>query len=126
MTQPFRFNSLFLAFSLFAIAIQSRGVSAAKPDFEKDVAPLLVQRCLECHGSVDPSGGLDVSQHKTLTRGGESGLAIEFGGKSFLLERLVSGEMPPEKNGKSQALPENEIAVFLHFTMLPRRIRFLL
>ena len=112
MLQSIRFHNLFLAFILLAIAIQSQGTFAAEPDFEGDVAPLIVQHCLECHGSVDPSGGLDLSQHKTLIRGGDSGLAIDSVGKSLLLERLVSGEMPPEKNGTSQALPANEIAVF--------------
>jgi len=97
---------------MLAIAIQLQPATAAEPDFERDVAPLFVQRCLECHGSVDPSGGLDLSQHKTLIRGGDSGLAIDSDGKSLLLERLGSGEMPPEKNGKSQLLPANEIAVF--------------
>ena len=101
-----------LAYSLLATAIPTRSASSAEPDFEREVAPLLVQRCLECHGSVDSSGGLDLSTYKTLIRGGDSGSAIESKEKSLLLERLVSGEMPPEKNGKSQALPENEVAVF--------------
>ena len=103
---------VFVACSLLASAIQTRVASSAEPDFEREVAPLLVQRCLECHGSVDASGGLDLSQHKTLLSGGDSGLAIESKEKSLLLERLLSGEMPPEKNGKSQALPESEVAVF--------------
>ncbi len=107
-----RFNHVFLVIITLAFAIRSDSTCAAEPDFEPDVAPLLVQRCLECHGSVDPSGGLDLSQHKTLLLGGDSGTAIESAGMSHLLERLVSGEMPPEKNGKSQALPESEIAVF--------------
>ena len=99
-----------LAVIAIAVANYSLNLLSAEPDFEREVAPLLVQRCLECHGSVDPSGGLDLSQYNTLMRGGESGLAIDAAGKSLLLERLVAGEMPPEKNGKSQALPENEIA----------------
>ncbi len=93
-------------------ALEPWSAISAEPDFERDVAPLIVQRCLECHGSADSSGGLDLSQHKTLLRGGDSGLAIESNEKSLLLERLVSGEMPPEKNGKSQALPANEVAIF--------------
>jgi hypothetical protein len=86
--------------------------SAAEPDFERDVAPLIVQRCLECHTAVDPSGGLGLTQHAALLRGGDSGPAIGAADKSLLLERLLSGEMPPDKNGKSQALPASEIAIF--------------
>ncbi len=108
-----RFKDVFLVFVTLAIASPLQNVAfAAEPDFERDVAPLLVQRCLECHGSVDPSGGLDLSQHNRLIRGGDSGLVINSTGQSLLLERLVHGEMPPEKNGKSQALPEKEIAIF--------------
>ena len=112
MIKPKRFHPSLLACFLLATAIQTRNATSAEPDFERDVAPLFVQRCMECHGSVDPSGGLDLSQHKTLIRGGESGSGIEPNGKSLILERLVSGEMPPEKNGKSQALPADEIAIF--------------
>ena len=94
-----------LATSLFTFAIDS--------DFEGDVAPLIVQRCLECHSAVDPSGGLDLTKYESLMRGGDSGLAIKLSGESsLLLSRLISGEMPPEKNGTSQALSENELSVF--------------
>ena len=84
-------------------------------DFERDVAPLLGQRCLECHCAVDPSGGLDLTNYATLMRGGDSGSAITTTPateSSLLLQRLISGEMPPEKNGQSQALSESEIAIF--------------
>ena len=92
-------------------------VLGKESDFERDVAPLIVQRCLECHSSIDPSGGLDLTNYKTLMRGGDSGLAIDSTGESsLLLKRLVSGEMPPEKNGKSQALSELEMAVFQSWT----------
>ena len=82
-------------------------------EFERDVAPLIVQRCLECHSATDPSGGLDLSSYETLKLGGDSGPAIDSESPaSLLLTRLVSGEMPPEKNGKPQVLPEREISVF--------------
>ncbi len=84
-----------------------------EPDFERDVAPLIVQRCLECHSSVDPSGDLDLTNYQSLMRGGDSGLAIESNpDSSLLVKRLVNGEMPPEKNGKPQVLTELELAVF--------------
>ncbi len=98
-------SMLVLAESPFAFSIES--------DFERDVAPLIVQRCLECHSAVDPSGGLDLTRYNTLMQGGDSGLAIDAAVESsLLLKRLSSGEMPPEKNGKSQALSGDEVAVF--------------
>ncbi len=91
----------------------SHSVFSFDSDFERDVAPLIVQRCLECHSEVDPSGGLDLTRYDTLMRGGDSGLAIDVAdASSLLLKRLSSGEMPPEKNGKSQALSGDELAVF--------------
>ncbi len=83
------------------------------PEFERTVAPLIAQHCLECHGASDPSGGLNLTTRSTLIQGGESGAAIEEqSAKSLLLQRLTNGEMPPEKNGKSQKLSEAEIAIF--------------
>jgi len=92
---------LMVAFSQLALG----GV----PDFERAVAPLLVQHCLECHGDVDPSGGLDLTNHNTLVQGGESGPAVDgTSDSSLLLQRVAHGEMPPEKNGKSQALTQDQ------------------
>ncbi len=108
-----RFHDSLLATAAGILVFFSRSVHGDEPDFERDVAPLIVRRCLECHSSVDPSGGLDLTKYETLLLGGESGQAIDSDHKSsFLLKRLVNGEMPPEKNGKSQALPEVELAVF--------------
>ena len=115
MNVPRRFFDLLRASATAAAILASplQLIFGEETDFERDVAPLLVQRCLECHSSVDPSGGLDLTNYQTLMRGGDSGLAIESTlDSSLLVKRLVSGEMPPEKNGKSQALTELELAVF--------------
>ena len=95
-----------LCFCIFALA---QTTYAFESDFERDVAPLLVMRCLECHNAVDPSGGLDLSTYSSMVRGGESGspIAIELE-SSLLLQRVMHAEMPPEKNGKSQALSSDE------------------
>jgi hypothetical protein len=96
---------------------------AVEVDFEREIAPLLVRRCLECHGAGEPSGGLNLSSHGGLLAGGDSGPALnqpavvlpDSGQDSepvpggLLLERVLLGEMPPEKNGKSQRLSEAEI-----------------
>ena len=84
---------------------------SAEPDFEKDIAPLLVKRCLECHSSSEKKGELDLSTYQSASAGGESGPALGKPGKSLLLKRISSGEMPPKLQGKSRKLPENEIAL---------------
>jgi len=57
------------------------------PDFERCIAPILKNRCLECHNATGRSGGLDLnatgrsggldhSSRVGFSRGGESGPAI--------------------------------------------------
>lgn len=79
--------------------------------FARDVAPILVKRCLECHNERDASGKLVLVDKASLTAGGESGPAVvaQDPDKSNLLARILSGEMPPPKRGVSQKLPAAEI-----------------
>jgi hypothetical protein len=44
--------------------------------FEKEVRPLLVAKCLDCHGDVKPKGGLKLTSRADLLRGGDSGPAV--------------------------------------------------
>ncbi len=67
-------------------------------DFDKQVAPILVSHCLECHQGNEPEGGLNLTELKFLEKGGETGPAITAGDVdgSLLWERVSSDEMPPE------------------------------
>ena len=69
--------------------------------------PILVNRCLECHGS-DRKGGLDLRSKSALLEGGESGEVVKPGNpsESLLIEYVESEEMPPSK-----PLAASEIAV---------------
>ena len=71
---------------------------AADKFFDQQVAPLLVQRCLECHNGFDLKGKLDLSNHEGALRGGESGPAIVAGKpeESLLFEMIHDEKMPPE------------------------------
>ena len=83
-------------------------------DFESQIAPLLIKRCVECHQGKDPSGGLMLTHRKGFVAGGDSGDAVDLQhpAASHLLERITSGEMPPEKQGRSQKLSDSEIELF--------------
>jgi hypothetical protein len=73
--------------------------SAAPPDFDRAVAPLLVRRCLDCHSGPKPKGKLDLSRR-------QAALEMVTPGKpddSPLWQRVHAGEMPPKK-----PLPEDE------------------
>jgi hypothetical protein len=66
--------------------------------FRTKVEPILVRRCLECHGA-DRKGGLDLRTKATAFKGGESGVAIEATkpDESLLYQYVDSEEMPPKK-----------------------------
>jgi hypothetical protein len=80
------------------IATRATAMHAAEePDFERDVAPIFVGQCLDCHQPTKLSGKLNLGTREGMLAGGESGPAMEVGkpGSSLLLERIRDGEMPP-------------------------------
>ncbi len=88
--------------------------SAAPPDatahFEKKVRPVLVEKCVSCHGPDKQKGGLRVDSRAALLAGGERGAALvpRKPAESLLLHALAhDGElkMPPKNK-----LPAAEIA----------------
>ncbi len=78
--------------------------------FEKQVRPLLAQRCFKCHGAEQQKGGLRVDHISTLLSGGDSGPALVPAKpeESLLIEAInyESFEMPPDAR-----LSEAEIEV---------------
>ena len=72
----------------------------ALAQFEQHVRPILVSRCLKCHGSEKQKGELRLDTRQSLLTGGESGAAIEpgDGAASLLISaiRYDSLEMPPD------------------------------
>jgi hypothetical protein len=76
-------------------------------DFDRDVAPILADRCLDCHSGVKPKGGLDLSRKATVFAG-KNGPAIVATkpDDSSLWQRVDAGEMPPKK-----PLPASEKAI---------------
>ena len=73
-------------------------VAWADDAFEKQIAPLLIRRCVGCHNPSEPNGGLDLTTARSAFEGGDSGEAIVASqpDESYLLERVVEGSMPPE------------------------------
>ncbi|MGE3316461.1 MAG: DUF1553 domain-containing protein [Planctomycetaceae bacterium] len=73
--------------------------AADRVDFDRDIAPLLVSRCFDCHSGATIQGGLDLSRRETAGAGGESGAAFVASQpeQSLLWQRISEGEMPPKK-----------------------------
>jgi hypothetical protein len=87
--------------------------SASLEFFEKEVRPLLIKRCHECHSgqSKELQGGLRLDSRAFALKGGDTGAAIVPGNpkQSLLVDAINYGDvyqMPP----KSQ-LPKEEIAI---------------
>lgn len=82
-------------------------------DFERDVATVLIKRCVECHRGDEKSGGLDLTSQQGLKNGGDSGAVVDTqdAAESYLLQRVTAGEMPPEAKGQSQKIPADEISI---------------
>ena len=81
-------------------------------DFEKDIRPILVQRCYECHsaGAKKVRGGFLLDSREGLLRGGDSGPAIVPGDASASrLMEAVSYTDPEFQMPPSGKLPEHEI-----------------
>ena len=72
-----------------------------KIDFEKEVQPILAQKCHACHGDEAQQSGLRLDKRQNAMRGGDYGPVIMAGNSagSKLILRLVNGDgglqMPP-------------------------------
>lgn len=86
--------------------------------FERRVRPLLVAKCLECHGDSDPEAGLRLTSRALLLRGGESGPAVVAGqtDKSLLIQAVRhSGRLQMPPTGK---LTDDEVAALVRWVEL--------
>lgn len=88
---------------VFAIALAPMALPRAEgPEdsrFDREIAPILARRCLDCHSGAEPKGKLDLSRASACFKGGESGPAVVAGKpeESALWERISADEMPPKK-----------------------------
>ncbi len=65
--------------------------------FRAQVQPILIDKCLPCHGA-DRKGGLDLRSRESFWRGGEGGRVFERGrpDDSALIQYIEAEEMPPD------------------------------
>lgn len=89
---------------LFLYASNTRA-QEAKPQpivFARDIAPILVANCLECHNDQQSRGSLSMATPAKLMTGGESGVVIEPGqaDKSLLVRHIRGDEQPLMPNNR--------------------------
>jgi hypothetical protein len=115
-----RHTSLALALCAASFAVAADDVQPTKEGlefFEKNVRPILSDRCYECHSTAKNSskGGLILDSHDGAYKGGDEGPAVVPGNleKSLLVKavRYTDPEfsMPPKKTGGK--LPDDKIAI---------------
>lgn len=81
--------------------------------FVADVQPLLVSRCLICHGPEKQEGGLRFDRRDAALKGGDSGPAIVPGdGAGSLAVQLVAGLQPERRMpAEGEPLSTEQIAI---------------
>jgi hypothetical protein len=94
--------------SLWLLAASAAGAAPLSPEqtefFEKQVRPVLAERCYECHSAEKKQkGGLALDTRAATLKGGDTGPALTAGDpeKSLLIEAIRYGnhdlQMPPKK-----------------------------
>jgi hypothetical protein len=114
--EPFmhRFASLWIFACLIAGPLQA----ADKVDFQREIRPLLADRCFACHGrdADHRQGGLRLDERAAALASGDSGEKAIVPGqpeKSELVRRIFSTDadeqMPPAKSKKNLTAAEKEL-----------------
>ena len=87
----------------YALAFVAYSNGESVPDFNRDIAPLIAKRCLECHNERDLKGDINLTTEVGFVKGTKNG--------RLALELVTKGKMPPKLKGQSQKLPDSEIAL---------------
>jgi hypothetical protein len=108
-------NTISAAIILIAV---SSGLRAQDVDFERDIAPILEERCWYCHGEDEQESNLRLDLRPRILKGGDSGLSAIVPGKpdkSYLIELINHNDdemrMPPDED----KLPAKEIALLTNW-----------
>lgn len=70
--------------------------SAPAVDFVRDIKPIFVAHCYECHGPGEERGGLSLARHAQALAGGDTAPAFVPGSAdaSLLVKRVTAGQPP--------------------------------
>jgi len=106
-----RFRPLVWTLLVLRICAPLAAQTTKKVSFAKDVAPILSQACMRCHGMASPMANLDLRTREGALRGGQHGPAIVPGdaAASHLYRHVAAQEQPQMPLGGK--LSQDEVAV---------------
>jgi mono/diheme cytochrome c family protein len=102
-----RMTSLIVLIALSSTAVFADSPPAVPTDFDKTVQPFLQANCIRCHGEKKHKGELRLD---TLSRDFAAGSAARWGD---VMDRISSGEMPPEKEPRPKTEEAAKIVEWL-------------
>ncbi len=100
--------------AVWAVGIATTSLLHAAVDFAKEVEPLLIKRCSECHGPDKQKGALRLDTRAAAMKSGESGKPALLPGKpddSELIRRVTTSDPDDAMPPKGERLTDAEVAV---------------
>ena len=104
-----------LAFACGSMLLATTLPAGETVDYERQIKPLLAQKCFSCHGALRQESGLRLDASSLILKGGSGGVVLVPGkvDESQLVERVSSNDpdlrMPPE--GEGELLDADQIAL---------------
>jgi len=99
---------------LLPVLLGAASVAATEIDFAKEVEPIFLKNCVDCHGADKQKGEFRLDRLATMLKGGNTGEAAVVRGDpdaSFLLKLIRHEEPDLEMPPKGEALSTTEIAL---------------
>ncbi len=93
-------------------AIATPQPRAVRIDYQRQIQPILAERCLECHSQDKRKGGLSLATYADVLEGGKDGAVVRPGNSanSLLVHRVV-GDVEPRMPKDELPLADAEIAL---------------
>jgi len=93
-----------------------RGIGADLPkvDFSRDIQPIFIKRCYECHGPDKQKSDLRLDQKAAALHGGKSGVPMLLAGKSAesqIIQRVTSPDPDEVMPSKGERLSAAQIGL---------------
>jgi hypothetical protein len=85
-----------LTFVIFFLANAAFAQTVARVSFAKDVAPILSEKCIQCHGQASTMSDLDLRTNSSLRKGGQHGSVLAGRAEQSILYRRLTGSIQPQ------------------------------